>query len=207
MTLEQQLARVKIKAQAGERWRLVNGWPEYAVSSHGRVVVRERVITSARHTCTKKARLLSPWITDDGHTVRFSRDGHRETHPVDRLVIEAFGPPRPVTAMRLCPLHVDGNAYNDKIENLRWGTPGAEMRVVTLTKMIAEGQRGSSASTAGARAGAGAHHTHEIMTMLRLALQMPPRTPWPKLAALAVERKLNLLDVVASRAAVVEARG
>lgn len=103
---------------APEVWRPVAGWP-YFVSSWGRV-------RSARGGAPLA--LARKYGADQGHLKvglvrgdRLRRNGNRKDFPVHRLVAAAFcGVPSPgQTAVR----HLNGIAWDNHAENLRWGTP------------------------------------------------------------------------------------
>lgn len=123
----------------GEEWRDIDGVPHYQVSNFGRVKSLERISHryNPRWGCASplpvKAKILNQnplkyrykggdKIRDDRPTammVGFIVDGKHTVRYVHHLVLEAFVGPRP-PGMEAC--HFDGNAQNNRLENLRWGT-------------------------------------------------------------------------------------
>ena len=114
--------RVQIHVKGGkEYWRDVPGYEGYyRVSDWGRVKSLARTVPmkdGRKYRVGEK--LLKPaW---DGHYLHviFSRSGQETVNLVHRLVLEAFS--------GKCPegkeaRHLDGDAKNNKLKNLRWGT-------------------------------------------------------------------------------------
>ena len=97
---------------ASEEWRPIPGWEgRYSVSSLGRV----------RNVRT--GNLLKPQLRNrkSGHMGNvLRRDGEQRNIWVHRTVLEAFVGPAP--AGMLCR-HLDGDPSNNRLGNLRWGTP------------------------------------------------------------------------------------
>lgn len=93
----------------GERWRQVVGWPQYEVSSHGRVYSKRNGL------------LLKPGVGSHGYeVVGLCRNGMQKTATIHRLVLRAFkGRPQ---KRRMDGCHKDGDQLNNRITNLRWGT-------------------------------------------------------------------------------------
>lgn len=99
---------------AAEEWRVVPYYPEYEVSSQGRV---KRVIASQGTT----QGLLTP---DKRHAVTLYRK-HVTGAGLDiwqikivELVLLAFVGPKPPSPVR--PVHLDGNEYNCALTNVAW---------------------------------------------------------------------------------------
>ena len=95
-----------MEATNRERWKSVNGFANYEISSCGRV----------RNATTE--RMLKP--SDTGYQViNLTKNGKSKQHYVHRLVAEAFidNPEE-----KRCVDHIDGNRVNNHIENLRWAT-------------------------------------------------------------------------------------
>ena len=95
-----------MEATNRERWKSVNGYADYEISSCGRV----------RNATTE--RMLKP--SDSGYQViNLRKNGKQKTHYVHRLVAEAFvdNP-----AEKRCVDHIDGNRTNNNCENLRYAT-------------------------------------------------------------------------------------
>ena len=61
-----------------DNWRLVDGYDNYEISSHGRI------------RNNKTARILSPMLTKGYHSLTLCKDGVRQTHNIHRLVAFAF---------------------------------------------------------------------------------------------------------------------
>lgn len=95
-----------------ELWRIPVRFPRYWVSTHGRVAMdtpdgRAILPTALRngYPCVR----IRPW---GGTIKRFF---------VHRLVLETFVGPPPMKGMHT--RHLDGDPSNNRLENLRWGTP------------------------------------------------------------------------------------
>ena len=95
-----------MEATNRERWKSVNGYANYEISSCGRV----------RNATTE--RMLKP--SDSAYqTINLSKNKKSKPHYVHRLVAEAFvdNP-----AEKRCVDHIDGNRKNNNCENLRYAT-------------------------------------------------------------------------------------
>lgn len=103
-----------------EIWIEVDGFPNYAVSSKGRV----------RNDQT--GRVLKPMLTgtkgNQYETVRFSTVP-RIDRKIHRLVLEAFRGKAPEGRPVGC--HKDEDRRNNKLDNLFWGSQQTNMRMVT----------------------------------------------------------------------------
>ena len=97
---------------AGERWELHPDFPDYSVSSNGRVWSRRG-----------HGRFLKPCDTRFGHRmVMLGRGNNRLVH---RLVMEAFVGPRPDGfEVR----HLNGNGADNRLANLAYGTRTENIR-------------------------------------------------------------------------------
>lgn len=106
-----------------ERWLPVPGYEGYyEVSDQGRVRSLDRRLPYRNGTRMHRGRLLvggrSP---DDGRRlVQLAHEGGHSWPRVSVLVLEAFVGPRPA-GMYAC--HNNGDATDDRLENLRWDTP------------------------------------------------------------------------------------
>ncbi len=99
-----------------EEWRQVADFPDYAVSSHGRVM---RVCAGRRRVT---GRPLKPGLSGSGYQqVTLRRDGRSYSGRVNRIVCAAFHGPPP--SRRHQAAHNDGDAKNNRADNLRWATP------------------------------------------------------------------------------------
>lgn len=117
-----------------EIWRPVVGFPDYAVSSKGRV---KRAVPDARnHTC----RVIVPWIGNHRYeTVGLSVGGKVHRRLVHRLVCEAFHGPAPTAAHQAA--HCDGTRRNNAAANLRWATRSENMADCLIHGTRAAGPR------------------------------------------------------------------
>jgi hypothetical protein len=97
-----------------ERWKTVPGWPEYQVSSLGRVKSihfgKERI----RKTYSDMKRGGYPKLI-------IMREGKRRAVKVCILVLESFVGPKPKPNY-VCA-HLNGNPADSRLENLAWVTP------------------------------------------------------------------------------------
>lgn len=98
-----------------EEWRVVPGWPEYEVSSAGKV----KRIGAARGA--KVGRVLRPWVSVGYHFVALWRDDSQHRVPVHRLVALAFLPDPQADQYQVA--HRNGNRLDNRPTNLRWSTP------------------------------------------------------------------------------------
>lgn len=115
-----------------ERWLPVpvDGFGHlYEVSDHGRVRSLDRTITgilSRGHLMTYDrpfpGRILKSRLAKNARhiTVTLCRDGMEQTVTLHSLVLGAFVGPRPAD---MWGLHWDDNPSNNRLDNLRWGTP------------------------------------------------------------------------------------
>lgn len=105
-----------------ERWMPVPGWEDcYSVSDCGRVRSEARTVLRRNgRIFTVREYILKPQIHQSGHPlVRLSEDGRGRTYTVHLLVMEAFVGPRPAD---METRHLDGNAANNNLSNLCYGT-------------------------------------------------------------------------------------
>lgn len=114
---------VGAREHANAIYRLVRGWPAYAVGSDGSLWCRSW-LANRRASDSQ----YGPWraISGETHTAGYVRVmlGYRNNRRVrkylHRLVLEAF--------VGQCPegmqcRHLNGNAGDNRIDNLQWGTP------------------------------------------------------------------------------------
>ena len=109
-----------------EEWRLTEDWPDYEVSSLGRV----RRATAAFSTNPKTGmpvmifpavRLLRPAPNQYGYLhVDLMKNGRQKTVYIATLVCNVFHGPKPTDKHETC--HNDGVPSNNEASNLRWDT-------------------------------------------------------------------------------------
>ena len=95
-----------------ERWKDINGHARYQVSSFGNVKSKKL----NKVLCIDTERFQS--INDRARINLTSDSGARKYHAVSRLVLEAFSPA--INSESLFAIHIDGDRYNDKLDNLKW---------------------------------------------------------------------------------------
>lgn len=104
-----------------EVWKAVHGFEGlYEVSNAGRVRSLDRIVNSKRRSRQKrKGRILRP---GKAHYLNVNLvDGDRRMGTkVHILVLLSFVGPRPA-GMEVC--HINGNPYDNRLENLKYGTP------------------------------------------------------------------------------------
>lgn len=101
-----------------EEWRAVEGFPGYEVSSLGRL--RSWLKLPNAKAAPEEPRILTGGRDKDGYrrAVLCGPEG-RKSIKIHRLVLDAFGSPRP---SRLHGArHLDGNHLNNAATNLVWG--------------------------------------------------------------------------------------
>ena len=112
-----------------ERWLPVVGYEGlYEVSDQGSVRSLDRVIRrkDGRGEYLKRGRVLSATPNTSGHLqVILCGHGHQRMYQVHRTVLAAFAGPCPDGMQGL---HYDDDPSNNRLENLRWGTPGDNLR-------------------------------------------------------------------------------
>lgn len=99
-----------------EQWIRVAGFPDYAVSSMGRV---KRIVPDiqGKHL----GRVLIQWMANSGYyQVRLYRNGESSSLLVNRLVCLAFHGKPPTSKHHAS--HKDGTRTNNRKGNLRWKT-------------------------------------------------------------------------------------
>lgn len=95
---------------SSEHWRPIPGYEPYEASPDGFI------------RGLKGCRTLTPVLTQYGyHQVSLCVRGKKYSRLVHRLVAYAFIGPQPSPEHDV--LHWDGNKTNNKLSNLRWGTP------------------------------------------------------------------------------------
>lgn len=110
-----------------ETWLPVVGYEgRYAVSDHGRVRSLERTaLTRGGGSRPIRDRILKQASQGRYLVVGLCRDGRMKSRGVHRIVLEAFvGPP----AEGQQALHWDDDPTNNRLPNLRWGSPQENAR-------------------------------------------------------------------------------
>ena len=118
-----------------EQWKIVDRFPLYEVSSHGRVrslsrsFLRMSSHCATPHTVTTHPRILNGYLRQFGRRnvcliMTLRKDGRPHYERVHRLVLEAF--------RGMCPqgqegCHNDGHPEHNHINNLRWDTHASNM--------------------------------------------------------------------------------
>lgn len=107
-----------------ERWLPIPGWEGlYEVSDHGRV----KSLPILGHNRKVLLRVLKPLLRGRAakyFTVHLRNSKRGRMVAIHVLVLETFVGPRP-PGMHAC--HNDGDPANNRLENLRWDTPKANM--------------------------------------------------------------------------------
>lgn len=118
-----------------EKWKDIAGYEGiYQVSNHGRVRSLDRKVDImyagvVPMTKTYKGQILKPYLR--GNSTRYecvnlrTRETGKNTCSVHRLVLKAFVG-EPPSGFVCC--HNDGNPLNNRLDNLRWGTPSENMQ-------------------------------------------------------------------------------
>ena len=105
--------------QGSDEWRIVKTFPDYAVSSLGLI---KRMRPDMRNHQLHGSLLKQSAPSGRKYLqVSLCRDGKKHSVRVSRIVCEAFNGPPP-SARHHCA-HNDGDASNNRAENLRWATP------------------------------------------------------------------------------------
>ena len=100
-----------------EEWRSIPDFPDYAVSSEGRV---KRVLPD-RHGRIISG-LIKPVVRPDGYlVVSLHRNTKQSVKLVHRIVCAAFHGPSPSNEHHAA--HGDGDKGNNRAENIRWASP------------------------------------------------------------------------------------
>lgn len=124
-----------------EQWRPVEGWPDYAVSDHGRVMR----VTKPAAGRARAGDILKPRVPGGGKypAVALSSVGVVTNWYVHRLVARAFIGPCPDGAE---VNHKDGDHANARRENLEYVTRSENVRHAFATGLISrKGERNNRA--------------------------------------------------------------
>jgi len=98
-----------------EIWRTIKDFPDYAVSTNGRV---KRIKATKKNSYV--GRILKPYLSGRKYLrVLLSSPKYKKHKAIQHLVLETFISPRPES--KECN-HKDGNKSNNCVENLEWVT-------------------------------------------------------------------------------------
>lgn len=106
-----------------ERWRVIEGFPNYEVSNLGNVRSWAHKGRGRGKGRTKKPRLLTATLrkgSTDYLTVTLYSEEGRSVSLVHQLVTKTFHGPRPEGKV---VRHLNGDPLDNRAENLAWGTP------------------------------------------------------------------------------------
>ena len=117
------MADMQDPLERAERWKPVTGHEGiYEVSNHGRVRSVDRTVTrSDGQVHRRKGKLLRTPLNQRGYqVVNLCIQGKCQIRTVHSLIAETFIGTRP-EGMEVC--HNDGIKTNNRVDNLRYGTP------------------------------------------------------------------------------------
>jgi HNH endonuclease/NUMOD4 motif len=166
-----------------ERWVEIADWPDYAVSSLGRI---KRLTTYGRGIAgtIRKTQKLS--ATGYQCVALTHRSGRRKLLLVHRLVAMAFLGPPPSPAHEVN--HKDADRWNCRLDNLEWMTKGENRKHgYEVGFADARGERNGYASL-----------TWAAVRLIRTEAA-PDRSNWPALADRFEVSKTTIRDVVSFR--------
>lgn len=132
-----------------EIWKDIPGWEGlYQASSFGRIRVLDRMVwRGPLGYCVKKGHLLMQnKITPHGTSYYYAhlyRDGKRHSISVAALVCETFNGQKPKSInghTRIDCMHLNGDSFDNRPENLSWGTHLENMMEENCRRRISEGQ-------------------------------------------------------------------
>ena len=113
-----------------EQWRLIDGYDNYEISSHGRV----------RNNETRK--IMNYSNRKDGYTrIELSKNGEKKSYAVHRLVGFAFLEKKEED---IEVDHLDHNRSNNLLTNLRWTTSSGNNRNRSISSKNISGNQGVS---------------------------------------------------------------
>lgn len=115
-----------MKKGSAERWRVIPEFPNYAVSSHGRV---RNVNTGT---------VLRPSFRNGYPAVTLCNRGQQRKEPIHILVALAFIGPKPEGKE---VAHWDDIKTNNRVENLRWATHLENCQDRTRARLPLDGKR------------------------------------------------------------------
>jgi len=109
-----------------EKWKRIEGLPDYEISSHGRVMSYKR----------GSGFLLKQTLSKRGYVrISFRHNDIQKKIHIHQLVIKHFGPPQPPNTT--CD-HLNRIKTDNRIENLRWATKEEQTENSVHAKQIGE---------------------------------------------------------------------
>lgn len=121
------LIGVDVQDRTAEEWRPILGFEgSYEVSDQGNVRSLTRYQPDGLHVIQggpMRAAIIG--CDSPRRMIRMSTNGRQIAKYVAVLVLEAFVSPRP-EGMQAC--HNNGDRFDDRLANLRWGTPSENQR-------------------------------------------------------------------------------
>ena len=116
-----------------EEWKIIEGYPNYQVSSEGRVKSLERI---DRNNHPVKEKILNSSKDGGGYLmVGLWKDGIRKTQKIHRLVGKAFLP-NPDNLPQVN--HIDEDKTNNRVENLEYCTAEYNLNYGTHNERVAK---------------------------------------------------------------------
>ena len=121
-------------------WKDVVGYEGfYQVSDAGEIKTVERVQNSyGGRSWTKPSEKRKTTLAGQYMVITLAKAGIRKRFYVHELVLKAFVGDRP-PGHQAC--HCNGNPVDNRLENLRWGTPSENNRDKIIHKTIARGEK------------------------------------------------------------------
>lgn len=126
-------ANSQLELEIDEKWALIKGFPDYAISSNGRCWSRNRHM------------LLSQQRQRNGYySYRLYHQGIPKNFYVHRLVLMSFKPIKNMRHFQVC--HIDESRDNNRLENLQWGTARYNCNQRMHLKRLRNSHRGHTVS-------------------------------------------------------------
>lgn len=126
-----------------EQWKLIDGYPDYEVSDHGRVrslVPYRNAIRGLRPKILKPCRATNGYLVVNLRTRGDGKISRICTKTVHRLVAAAF-----VDGDKTLQVaHLDGTRDNNHFSNLKWATPKENVSHMVSHGTKCEGERHGS---------------------------------------------------------------
>ena len=111
-----------------EQWRLIDGYDNYEISSHGRVRIN------------KTSKILSLKYETNGYVrIGLTKDKKQKYFNIHRLVAFAFLEKKDED---IEVDHIDHNRSNNMLDNLRWTTKSGNLRNASMSKRNTSGHQG-----------------------------------------------------------------